>query len=193
LQTFGSDQNFFELLPHNAELAFEGLFKSYFEELCQVAYRVLKDEHQAQDLVQEVFFELWKKRDQVQISTSLRAYLKRAVLNRTLNYLRDRRLSISDEPLPEPPLPDPDVLKMLGAAELQQVIDRAIDQLPEKCRLVFVLSRFDELSYREIATQLNISEKTVENQVSKALKFLRIQLEPYLREGLLLLLLWFVS
>jgi RNA polymerase sigma-70 factor, ECF subfamily len=193
LQIQGPDQSFFEQLPHNAELAFEGLFKSYFEELCQVAYRVLRDEHQAQDLAQEVFFELWKKRDQLQINTSLRAYLKRAVLNRTFNYLRDQRLQISDEPLPDPPLPDPDVLKTLGASELQALIDAAIDQLPEKCRLVFVLSRFDELSYREIATQLSISEKTVENQVSKALKFLRIQLQPYLNEGLLGLLLWFVS
>ena len=74
----------------------------------------------------------------------------------------------------------------LEAAELQSVIDQAVDQLPERCRLVFVLSRFEQMSHKEIANQLDISPKTVENQITKALKILRETLGPYLSIWVLL-------
>ena len=188
-----NDREFFDLLPTDAEKAFEWLFRRYFSELCQVVYRVAHDEHLAQDLVQEVLYELWSKRDKLTISISLRAYLKRAVLNRTLNHLRDNRKWSSEERMPEIAVEESDPVDLLRSEELQEMIDAAIDELPEKCRMVFVLSRYEELSYRDIATELGIAEKTVENQVSKALKYLRQRLLPYLKSGLLLFTFWLGS
>ncbi len=188
-----NDREFFDLLSTDAEKAFEWLFRRYFSELCQVVYRVAHDEHLAQDLVQEVLYELWSKRDKLTISISLRAYLKRAVLNRTLNHLRDNRKWSSEERMPEIAVEESDPVDLLRSEELQEMIDAAIDELPEKCRMVFVLSRYEELSYRDIATELGIAEKTVENQVSKALKYLRQRLLPYLKSGLLLFTFWLGS
>jgi len=188
-----NDREFFDLLSTDAEKAFEWLFRRYFSELCQVVYRVAHDEHLAQDLVQEVLYELWRKRDKLTISISLRAYLKRAVLNRTLNHLRDNRKWSSEERMPEIAVEESDPVDLLRSEELQEMIDAAIDELPEKCRMVFVLSRYEELSYRDIATELGIAEKTVENQVSKALKYLRQRLLPYLKSGLLLFAFWLGS
>lgn len=180
MQLSDSDQLFFELLTRNEEQAFEWLFRTYFKDLCFVVYRVLPDQHVAQDLTQDVFFDLWRKRGQLQITASLGAYLRRAAINRTLNYIRDNRLAPSEEPAADLELNVSDVTQELAGIDLQEQIDRAIDQLPEKCRMVFVLSRYDELSYKEIADQLGIAEKTVENQVVKALKRLRIALKDYL-------------
>ncbi len=180
MQLSDSDQLFFELLTRNEEQAFEWLFRNYFKDLCFVVYRVLPDQHVAQDLTQDVFFDLWRKRGQLQITSSLGAYLRRAAINRTLNYIRDNRLAPSEEPTADLELNVSDVTQELAGIDLQEQIDRAIDQLPEKCRMVFVLSRYDELSYKEIADQLGIAEKTVENQVVKALKRLRIALKDYL-------------
>ena len=191
--TPNNDREFFDLLSTNAEKAFEWLFRRYFAELCQVVYRVAHDEHLAQDLVQEVLYELWRKRDKLTISISLRAYLKRAVLNRTLNHLRDNRKWSSEERMPEIAIEESDAEDLLHSEELQELVDAAIDELPEKCRMVFVLSRYEELSYRDIATELGIAEKTVENQVSKALKYLRQRLLPHLKSGLGLLFLWLGS
>jgi RNA polymerase sigma-70 factor (ECF subfamily) len=188
-----NDREFFDLLSTDAEKAFEWLFRRYFSELCQVVYRVAHDEHLAQDLVQEVLYELWRKRDKLTISISLRAYLKRAVLNRTLNHLRDNRQWSSEEHVPEIAVEESDPTDMLRSEELQELVDAAIDELPEKCRMVFVLSRYEELSYRDIAAELGIAEKTVENQVSKALKYLRQRLLPYLKSGLLLFTFWLGS
>lgn len=190
MQTTPNDQEFFNLLSTDAEKAFEWLFRRYFSELCQVVYRVTHDEHLAQDLVQEVLYELWRKKNQLTISISLRAYLKRAVLNRTLNHLRDNRKWSSEENMPEIAVYESDPTDQMRSEELQALVDAAIDELPEKCRMVFVLSRYEELSYRDIAKELGIAEKTVENQVSKALKYLRERLLPYLKTGLLLLYFW---
>ena len=188
-----NDREFFDLLSTDAEKAFEWLFRRYFSELCQVVYRVAHDEHLAQDLVQEVLYELWRKRDKLTISISLRAYLKRAVLNRTLNYLRDNRQWSSEERMPEIAVEESDPVDLLRSEELQELVDAAIEELPEKCRMVFVLSRYEELSYRDIATELGIAEKTVENQVAKALKYLRQRLLPYLKNGMLLFTFWMGS
>jgi RNA polymerase sigma-70 factor (ECF subfamily) len=187
------DQEFFNLLSSNAEKAFEWLFRHYFNDLCQEVYRITLDQHLAQDLVQEVLYELWRKRNQLNINSSLRAYLKRAVLNRTLNYLRDNRHWSSEEKLPDLAVTQQDANDQLREQELQVLLDAAIDELPEKCRMIFILSRYEELSYRDIAGQLGIAEKTVENQVSKALKYLRERLLPYLQLALILLHCWGVT
>ena len=135
------------------------------------------------------FLKFWRKREKIVITTSLKAYLRRAAVNKTLNYIRDQKVKPDGEDR-LPPLESKSVSinQQLEAAELKILIDRSIDQLPKRCRLVFVLSRFEDMSYQEIADKLDISIKTVENQISKALKYLRASLGPYISPIFLLLI-----
>lgn len=158
------------------------LFRQYFPVLCRVVFRIIPVQQTAEDLAQEVFYELWRKRDRIVFTTSVAAYLKRAALHKSLNYVRDQKHHLLDTPLRPVASQHPSVPQQLEADELQKYIDRAIDQLPERCRLIFVLSRFEDMSYQEIADKLGISRKTVENQVGKALRLLREQLEPLLKK-----------
>ncbi|MCB0636905.1 MAG: RNA polymerase sigma-70 factor [Lewinella sp.] len=164
------------------EDALKAIFQTYYADLCRSAYRVLTDQVMAEDLVQEVFYELWRKREQLHVQHALGAYLRRAVVNRTLNYLRDQRLPVADESQLPTQLAHPQagVAQQLEAEELRVHLHEAIDQLPERCRQVFVLSRFEDLTNKEIADQLAISVKTVENQMTKALRLLRAAIDPYL-------------
>lgn len=189
MQANYSDQELLELLRKDADQAIELLFRQYYAYVCKAVYQIVTDAQVAEDIGQDVFFELWRKKGKLKISTSLKAYLRRAAVNKTLNYLRDRKIKWDDESeLPKLAGDLPNANRPMETAELQQQIDDAIDQLPEKCRIVFMLSRQEDLSYQEIADYLNISAKTVENQISKALKHLRSALKPYLSGGLLILI-----
>ncbi len=150
--------------------------------VCNTINHYLRDRIQAEDVAQEIFAELWVKRNQLVIHTSVPAYLRRMAVTRTLNYIRDsRKYNWDDLDAPESgvsqAIVQPDILKSLEEEEIREKIDLAILRLPEKCRVVFLLSRMEEMSYAEIATQLGISVKTVENQIGKALKLLRQYVE----------------
>lgn len=173
-QNIHPDAEIIRLLRQNDDQAISLIFREHYAFLCQVIVRVLSDEHIAEDLAQDVFYDLWKRRQELDISISLRAYLRRAGINKTLNYIRDRKIRWDDEDkIPQVSSHLPDANQHLETEDLKKRINQAIDDLPERCRLVFTLSRFEELSYQEIAVQLDISVKTVENQISKALKILR--------------------
>lgn len=162
------------MLQQGKEAALEYLFRTHYADMCRAANRILRDPRAAEDLSQEVFYELWRRRDKLSIQSSLAAYLRRAVVNRSLNYLRDQRLPLAEmEEMPDMATRPGLTSEGLEQAELRERIRLAIDQLPERCRLVFVLNRFEELSNREIAERLSISVKTVENQMTRALKMLR--------------------
>lgn len=165
--------------------AFERLFREYFTPLMTFSRRILGNEDDAREVVHQVFIKLWEKRSEVDISTSLKSYLFTAVNNRSLNVIRDRR-KFSSEEVPER-AGEWDVSAEIESMELEEKIRGVIDSLPEKCRMIFEMNRFDGLKYAEIATQLDISVKTVENQMSKALKILRDQLAKYLT-----ILLWMI-
>jgi RNA polymerase sigma-70 factor (ECF subfamily) len=157
----------------------EHLFKAHYAMVCSTIHRLLKDKVKTEDVAQEMFAELWQKRDQLHIHTSEAAYLRRMAVSRALNYIRDsRRHNWDTLDDPESPLSGPtvlpEVISSMEEAELRARLERAIGELPEKCRIVFLLSRVEELSYAEIAEQLGISAKTVENQIGKALKLLRL-------------------
>lgn len=175
-----TDKDIIELLPVKGDQAMEMLFKKYYTFLCRVLIRVIPDENLVEDLAQDVFLDVWRKRDTININTSLKAYLRRAAVNKALNYIRDRKIRWEDEEKhPETVSKLVGANQLLEAEELQDLINRSVDELPERCRLVFSLSRFEEMTYQEIATELGISIKTVENQISKALKLLRISLGDY--------------
>jgi len=176
-----TDKEILELLPVNGDQAMKLMFKKYYTFLTRVLIRVIKNENTVEDLAQDVFLDVWRKRDTINIKTSLKAYLRRAAVNKALNYIRDRKIRWEDEENhPEMISKLVGANQLLEAEELQTLIDQSIDQLPDRCRLVFSLSRFEDMTYQEIADKLEISKKTVENQVSKALKLLRISLGNYL-------------
>lgn len=158
----------------------EVLFLKYYEPLCLSGYRYVRDKQKVEDLVQELFYELWKKRANINIQSSLSSYLKTAVRNRALNYIKGQRIDFAEEEeLKSFSSNESNSQEDLETTELEDFINGVIDSLPEKCRIVFMMSRFDELSYKEIAEKLDISTKTVENQISKALKILRTEVSEF--------------
>lgn len=173
-------QELTNLLRQNPEVALEYLFQNYYTLVSQIIFRIVPHRSTTEDLAQEVFYELWRKRKHLVFTTSPEAYLKKSARNKSLNYLRDQRWYLQDAPLPILPDQRPPITQEMAADELQREVDHLIDQLPERCRLIFVLSRFHDMTYQEIADDLGISRKTVENQLSKALRQLRKGLDPYL-------------
>ncbi len=178
------DVELIELLRKNDERAISLIFKEHYSFLCQTIYRVVSDAHVAEDLAQDVFHDLWKRREYIEISISVKAYLRRAGINKTLNYIRDKKIKWDDESkLPSMATTMPNAEQYLQKDDLKKMIDNSIDALPDRCRLVFTLSRFEEMSYKEIAGSLGISVKTVENQMSKALRVLRASLKEVIKES----------
>jgi RNA polymerase sigma-70 factor (ECF subfamily) len=168
-----SEQQWLAALKAGDEAALRRIFDRHYPALLGDIYRIVPDEDTCQDIAQEVFVELWRKRAELDIHTSLRAYLRRAAINRALNFLKTNKRYVFDEPEPSADTSASDISRKLEQEALEDALHAAIKTLPEKCRLVFSLSRFENLSHREIAEQLGISVKTIENQITKAMKHLR--------------------
>jgi RNA polymerase sigma-70 factor (ECF subfamily) len=176
------DQAIVTLLAEKDETAFELVFKSHFKRLHAYAFTILRDETEAEDIVQQVFYKLWERQENLSVTGSVSAYLYRAVHNESLNYLKHQKVktnhklhvAYSMKNQAEHPA------KKVLANELEKNIHAALGELPEQCRTIFQMSRFDELKYREIADKLGISVKTVENQMGKALRLLRLKLVDFL-------------
>jgi RNA polymerase sigma-70 factor (ECF subfamily) len=162
--------------------AFEMLFRTYYQPLCNYAYSFVQDKDEAEEIVQATFLSVWEKRDTLTIHTGVKPYLYAMVRNASLNVLKHEKIKqqhvVGELAVAERSVES--VTRTVMASELESRIYKALDKLPEQCRLVFKLSRFEELKYAEIAEQLNISIKTVENQMGKALKIMREQLKDYL-------------
>jgi RNA polymerase sigma-70 factor, ECF subfamily len=176
------ERDLLKAVQQGDENALEMIFKEYYQPLCRYAQSFLGDRDEAEEVVQALFTTIWEKRSSMEVSSSLRCYLYQTVRNRCLNVIKHekiKQLHVAHESSVMPSSHE-GVSDSLHAKELEQRIFAAIQQLPEQCRLVFNLSRFEELRYQEIATQLNISVKTVENQMGKALKVMRQQLSDYL-------------
>jgi RNA polymerase sigma-70 factor, ECF subfamily len=166
--------DFNTLIKEQPQKAIELLFNEYYVKLCIHVNTILKNKNVAEDIVQEVMMEIWKMKDQIAVSSSMEAYLKRACRNKSLNYIRSQKMNFEDIDAADELSSDYiNVEDSIAVENLQDKINACIHTLPEKCRLVFTLSRVEGLSYQEIADQLEISTKTVENQISKALKILR--------------------
>ena len=170
------------LLAQKDEAAFEQVFKTHFKRLHAYAFTILRDEIQAEEMVQQVFFKLWERTDNLSLTGSISSYLYRAVHNESLNYIKHQKvrsnhqLNVAYSMKNEVEHP----AKKIMAIELEKKIHTALNELPEQCRTIFQMSRFDELKYREIADKLGISVKTVESQMSKALRLLRVKLVDFL-------------
>ncbi len=174
-----------ERLRAGDDAALRVLFDRYFRYLCSTAFHFLRDTDKAKDMAQDVFYELWKRRADLEITSSLKSYLRRAAVNRSLNYLKSQRLDFSEPESGQSTIasPEPSAQHLLEAETLEQAFDRALEKLPPACRAIFVLSRIDQLSHREISERLDISPKTIENQMTKALKSLREALKSFTADG----------
>jgi RNA polymerase sigma-70 factor (ECF subfamily) len=169
--------------PYSTEDAFERLFKSHFARLHAYACTLLRESHQAEEMVQNVFVKLYEKGDGIRIDTSLEAYLYRSVYYECLNHqkhLKVRRAYLAHAARQGEPVAAGAGSMGSHARELETRLHTAMNALPEQCRTIFQLSRFESLKYREIADRLGISVKTVENQMGKALRILRERLADFL-------------
>ncbi|MFW5755240.1 MAG: RNA polymerase sigma-70 factor [Tangfeifania sp.] len=173
-----TDSIIFQQIKKGDEAAFSRLFDGYYSALCMFANKYLRDMDLSRSLVQQVFIDLWTKRESITVSTSVKSYLYTTVKNRCIDVLRKEKtttaISESVENLNQIPFRD-----LIEEAELNDRINASINQLPEKCREIFLLCRFEGLKYSEIAENLGISVKTVEMQMGIALKKLRDSLSDY--------------
>lgn len=177
-----SEKQVLETIQSGNESAFEMIFRSYYQPLCRYAYSFLEDKEEAEEIVQSAFITIWEKRKGLDIQTSLKSYLYRMVRNACLNVIKHEKIKqqhVAHE-LAVTESSYESVTQKVYATELELKISEAMKALPEQCRLVFQLSRFEELKYQEIADQLQISVKTVENHMGKALKIMREELKEYL-------------
>ena len=167
-------------LANDDRKEFELLFKTYYTELCRFAHKYVRDETASEEIVQEVFINIWERRSELNINSSIKAYLYTAIRNRSFNYIK---LQLPKEQKKT----DVDVLSTFEAdndeeelllEDLKVYVNEAIEALPKKCKAIFVMSRNAGMTYKEIAEELDISVKTVENQIGLALKKLREKLNP---------------
>lgn len=184
-----NNEQLIPLLLSGDENTFESVYKHFLRPLHVYAINMLKDEERAKGMVQNVFLKLWERKERLSFSGSIQAYLYGAVYHECLNYLRHEKVKINHR--------DHVMYTMKNAGEtgsgmelldLKEKLQQALNELPEKCRTVFQLSRFEELKYQEIADRLGISIKTVEAQMGKALKVLRLKLVDFLP-----LIIWLIS
>ena len=167
----------------------EQLFKTFYAPLGTVVYRVVPDRAVVEDLLQDVFLRLWQGIETLPTIDSYRAYLNRMALNAALRHQQraQRQVAWDDAPPTAAPVA-PNALDALHAAEAADAVAAALNQLPPQCRIVFELSRYEEMSYQQIAEALEISPKTVENQMGKALRIMRRELVGVLKNLYWLLL-----
>lgn len=164
------------------DTAFERLFKAHYRELHAYADIMLRNEDMAEEIIQNMFLKFWEKRELLDIRSSVKAYLYKCTYNDCLNYLKHEKIRNKYQDFAMYTMNDQHESASSKAefTELQLKLQEALNELPEHCRTVFQMSRFEELKYREIADQLGISIKTVENQMGKALKILRVKLADFI-------------
>ncbi|WP_374166616.1 RNA polymerase sigma-70 factor [Arcticibacter sp. MXS-1] len=173
-----SDEELLELFRNGDEAAFEELYNRYWAELYASAFKRLRIKEAAEEIVQDLFTSLWTKRDSLVIHTSLQNYLYSSIRYLVFAYFRkqDNRKTYEDFVLGGPISGDTSTEDRIYLNDLERNLDQGLRRLPQKCRSVFELSRKQYKTNKEIASFLGISEKTVENHLTKALRTLRLHL-----------------
>lgn len=182
------EKDIYEGIKNGDKNIFDLVFKSHYSGLCIFANDYLKSYDIAEEVVQEVFVTLWEKRSKIIIKTSLKAYLYRCVRNGCLNYIRDnstkdfKKVQIEEiksrSDLMFIEIPDT-VFDWAFTETMEHELDETIESLPEQCRIIFNMSRYENLPYPKIAETLNISLSTVKTQMSRAVNKLREKMSKY--------------
>jgi len=160
-------------LKNGDEQALTYLYKQHWQSLFLLAYQLLKDREACKDIVQELFTEFWQQAPRMELQTNLKAYLRASIRYKVFRYIQRNPNNAALFDQLEERIEHSSPESELAYKELQQVLDTLIDNLPEKCRVIFRMSREQQLSNKEIAARLNISVKTVENQITIAIRKLR--------------------
>ncbi len=164
---------------------FEEMYKAHYDALRNSAQNIIGDHDASHDIVQEVFLKLWHRREELEVILNPKAYLFRSVINASITYLEKNKKSVAllGTELEASRHADSKIL----FRELEIKVQNALNNLPPKCKAVFVLSRFEELKNKEIAELLGLSVKTVENQMGIAIRKMREELHPYLTKDIIAL------
>jgi len=174
-----NDKRDFELfaeIQKENRISFNRLFVQYYQPLCKYAFAITKSEQESEELVSDMFFTIWTKAKKIRIDSSVKVYLYACVKHAALASVKSTRsmtVEVDQRVLMNIPLPSADAQSRLELVDLEQQFNKVIEQLPEKCREVYILNRMDNLRYKEIAMILNIAEKTVENHLVKAVSLIR--------------------
>jgi len=160
---------------------FERLFRELYSPLCFYANKYLQDKDKAEEIVQDIFYGIWKKRAKLSIKVSFKSYLYKAVHNNCLQLIQHHAVEDKYKQYVKNEVShfQSDPVKEMELQEMNEVVEQTLDSLPERCKEIFSLSRFEGLKYREIAEKLKISTKTVEANMGKALQAFRKNLKQY--------------
>jgi len=179
-------------LKKSNEVAFTMLFRSYYTDLVQFAGHILYDKNRCEDIVQNIFLKIWSERETLSIETSLKSFLLKSVQNACLDEIRHQQVIRTHESYSESVFEIDEMIdteNYVLFSDLNEHVNLAISKLPATYREAFELNRFRGLKYREIAEKLQVSERTVEVRIGKALNLLRMYLKEYLISILVLFLL----
>lgn len=181
-----SDQQFADKIRSGDIAAFETIFNKFYIYLCLLSEHLVRNQHDAEEIVSDVFMKVWNIREKLEITTSLKAYLIRAVYNASLNHIESNKFrkrltqSISDSDYEILVWDDNYPLGQLFEKEILEVLDQGINSLPDGCRQIFLLSRNENMKYSDIAQKQGISVNTVKTQMKIALSRLRENLKVFL-------------
>ncbi len=189
------EKEILKLLKNNSEEAIKIIFEAHYEGLCSYAESILRDQFSAEEVVQQLFIQLWMNAQSLSIYTSLKNYLYRSVHNNCLKYINKHKTELKqfdqyifyDKEILDYVI-DKYPLSFLITDELEQKAEQIMQSLPGQCRNIYFLSRFENLSYPEIARRLGITVGTVKTQMSRAFQKFRNELKDYLL--FLLFILW---
>lgn len=176
-------------LKSGVHKAHEALFRQFYAPLCNYAYSMLRNSDEAEDTVQKLFCKLWDQRERIEIHTSVKSYLYRMIHNDCMNKIKQYgiRAEHNEHYVYAREAESNEVENTVMATELEQQIEKIVENLPPRCREVFKMSRHEQCSYSEIAKTLEITTNTVETQIVKALRALRTGLKDYLTVLIILL------
>jgi len=177
---FGRTENLENRIRTGDIRAFESLFHTWYPSMCTFAESIVNSGMVAEEIVQDIFYNIWKNRATLLITTSWKTYLMRAVYNNSLMYLRKARREQSlDVQTATGPVYNQDPSSELQAGELNRIVEETLLKLPSRTRKIFSMNRMEGLKYKEIARELSISVKTVEANMGKALRAFRLALKDY--------------
>lgn len=176
-----SDQELTALLKERDQFAFTEVYRRYWHPLYLHAYKMLSDEDQAKDVIQELFIAVWSKVSTIEINSSLKSYLYVMTRNRVINFIRKNKISDDFIVMLAEAMPDSDerLIKQIDDRDLIALIDEEVNQLPARMKQVFEMSRKDFLSNKEIAAILGTTEETVKKQISNSIKTIKVKLDKY--------------
>jgi RNA polymerase sigma-70 factor, ECF subfamily len=162
----------------------EYLFKEYYKKLHRIANQVVNDTDAAEDVVQDVFISIWKSRESLTITTSVEAYLIKSTVNKSISYIEKNKknLKVDLTNQHEFHLAEQTDSNVFDFELFQKYVYQSLDNLPPKCKAIFILARFENMKYKEIAEHLGLTVKTVENQIGIAIQKLNKELKPQLKK-----------